>query len=276
MINFLHNFNPDPILFYWNGIKINWYGFLIVLGIVLGTLLAIKLAKYYQIPKELILDLAFWLIIGGILGARIYHVGLEFSYYLTHPLNIFKVWEGGLAIHGAVIGGIIVLLIFARFATGLSGNFKKNFWLLSSIAAPALILAQAVGRWGNYFNQELFGRPTDLPWGIPIAETNRPIMYMGDQYFHPTFLYESLGNLLIFVILLGIHIYLIKKGKQNWEVVVVSYLVLYSLLRFFTEFIRIDPTPMVAGLRFPQIMSLILIVLALLLTVPRIRRKITK
>ncbi len=276
MLNFFQSFNPDPILFYWNGIKVHWYGFLIVIGIILATSIAIKLASYYKISKELILDLVFWLIIGGVVGARIYHIGLEYNYYLNNPWETFKIWEGGLAIHGAIIAGIIILLLFARFSSGLSENYKKNFWLLASIAAPCLMLSQAIGRWGNYFNQELFGRPTDLPWGIAIDVANRPLNYLESEYFHPTFLYESLGNLLIFFILIGIHIFLIKKQKQNWEVVVITYLILYSLLRFTTEIIRIDPTPMAWGLRFPQVISILIIIFALLLTVPPIRRKITR
>ena len=276
MFNFLHSYQPDPVLFSWQGLTVHWYGFFIVAGIILGTITAIILAKYHRVSKEVILDLVFWLVLGGIIGARLYHVLLQFSYYSNNPWQILKIWEGGLAIHGAILGGIIVLLLFARFSTGLSGNTKKNFWLLASLVAPALALAQAVGRWGNYFNQELFGKPTDLSWGIPIQLLNRPMEYMNHEFFHPTFLYESLGNLIIFLSLIGIHIWIIKKHKRNYEVVVAAYLILYSILRFGMEFLRIDPTPVFFGLRTPQIASIILIVLAILLTIPPIKRKITE
>src|SRR6056297_796347 len=272
MIDLLHSFRPQPILFSWNGIEIHWYGFCIVLGILAGILMAIKLAKYYRVSSEMVLDLAFWLVLGGIIGARLYHVGLQYEYYLKSPVDILKIWQGGLAIHGAIIAGILIIFLFARFASGLSANFKKNFWLLTSIVAPALALAQAIGRWGNYFNQELLGRPTDLPWGIPINLINRPLNFLNFEYFHPTFLYESLGNILIFLILIGLHIWIIKKQKTSWEIIVAAYLILYSILRFGMEFLRIDETPMVFGLRLPQVASLILIVLALLLTIPPIKR----
>lgn len=275
MIEFLHYFQPSPILFSWKGLNIHWYGLFIVLGIILGTTVATKLGRYYRVSKELILDLAFWLILSSIVGARLYYIFLKFSYYSADPIEILKIWKGGLAIHGAIIGGLIVLILFARFASGLSGNAKKNFWLLASLVAPAAVLGQAIGRWGNYFNQELFGKPTNLPWGIPIQLSNRPVEFINQKFFHPAFLYESLGDLVIFLALIGLHVWIIKKHKRNYEIVAVGYLVLYSILRFGMEFIRIDKTPIIWGLRLPQVASIIIIILALLLTIPPIKHKIT-
>ncbi|MBI4812630.1 prolipoprotein diacylglyceryl transferase [Candidatus Falkowbacteria bacterium] len=240
-----------------NGVNIYWYGFFIVLGILAAFLIILQLAKYYNISREIIFDLTFYLIIFGIIGARLYHVLLELPYYLAHPLNIFKVWQGGLAIHGAIIAGVITVWVFAR----------KNFWFLAAIIAPGLALAQAIGRWGNYFNQELFGRPTNLPWSIPINIINRPLEYISAEYFHPTFLYESFGNLLIFLTLITIHIWIIKKQKFNnfcYLLSVICYLVLYSILRFATEFIRIDETPIIYGVRLPQIASVLIIIASII------------
>ena len=190
MINFLHTFNPDPILISLGPINIYWYGFFILLGSISALLITLKLASYYNIKKDTIIDLAFYLIIGGIIGARIYHVFLEFPYYLSHPLNIFKIWQGGLAIHGGIIAGVIILFFFAKSISKRSNlqkgdwiSARKNFWLLSAILVPGLALAQAIGRWGNYFNQELFGLPTDKAWGIPINFLNRPAEFLNFQYF---------------------------------------------------------------------------------------------
>lgn len=261
MINFLHTYNPEPIIFSLGPIDIHWYGMFILVGILAAIFIASKLGSYYGVKHDTIMDLAFWLVLGGILGARIYHVFLELPYYLEHPLNIFKIWQGGLAIHGGIIAGVIIIYFYAK-------KHKISPWLLASLLAPGLALAQAIGRFGNYFNQELFGLPTDLPWGIPISEVNRPFEYINNQFFHPTFIYESLGNLIIFIILIFIHIKIIKKSKSadnnslhitHYTLPAISYSILYSILRFSLEFIRIDETPKLLGLRFPQIASIIII-----------------
>jgi len=263
MINFLHTFQPKPLLISFGSIEVFWYGLFIVSGILAAIMVALKLASYYNLKKNIIFDLAFWLIIGGIIGARIYHIFLELSFYLKNPLDIFKIWQGGLAIHGAIIAGLIIIYIFAK-------KNKINFLLLPAILLPSLALGQAIGRWGNYFNQELFGRPTDFFWGIPINIINRPIEYISFEFFHPTFLYESIGNLIIFLILILIHIYIIKKRKFtnfSYFLIFVLYLMSYSVLRFFVEFIRIDKTPIVLGLRWPQVISLAIIILSIILII---------
>lgn len=267
MFNFLHTFNPSPILISLGPIQIHWYGFYIVLGVLSALAVAVYLAKFYGIKTDVIIDLALWLLIGGLIGARTYAVFLEWPYFVAHPLNILKIWQGGLAIHGAIIGGAIALWLFAK-------KNNHNFWQLAAIMAAALPLAQAVGRWGNYFNQELFGYPTSLPWGIPIDLAHRPWQYLNYDYFHPAFLYESIGNLLIFIILICLLIWLIKRKKSSapsyelrvtsYELSVTSYAILYSLLRFSTEFIRIDATPIIFGLRFPQLISLLIIISCLI------------
>ena len=261
MLNFLHTFQPSPILISIGPINIYWYGFLIVLGVLAAIGVAVYLAKFHKIKADVIVDLAVWLIIGGLIGARVYDVFLESPYFLTNPLDIFKIWQGGLAIHGGILGGILALWIFTK-----RHSAAGNFWQLAAIIAAVLPLAQAIGRWGNYFNQELFGYPTNLPWGIPIDIVHRPWQYLNNSYFHPAFLYESLGNLAIFAILFFLQIWLIKKQKFSafsYALCVMGYAILYSVLRFTTEFIRIDSTPAILGLRFPQLISLIVIFLSL-------------
>ena len=256
MISLLHAYHPSSILISFGPIDIHWYGLLIVLGIIAAIAITLKLASYYNIKKETIIDLAFWLIISGVIGARIYFIFLELPYYLKYPLDMFKPWQGGLAIHGAIIGGALALWLYTK-------KYKLNFWLSAALIAPGLALAQAIGRWGNYFNQELFGKPTNLPWGIPIDLLNRPIEFLNNIYFQPTFLYESLGNFLVFAVLIVLHFYLIKKQKINdfnLKLVVFSYLILYSLLRFFLEYFRIDSTPYLLDLRLAQFISLLIII----------------
>ena len=253
MINWLHNFLPRPVLLELGFIHIYWYGLFVVLAIMVALVIAQTLAKKYDFSKAKLFDLAFWLIIFGIIGARLYHIGLEYHYYLTNPIAMFKIWQGGLAIHGGVLAGIIVVWYFTR-------QYKYNFWLVTSLIVPGLALAQAIGRWGNYFNQELFGLPTALPWGIPIATFNRLIPYLSENYFHPTFLYESLGSLCLTVILLALHYFYKTKNEFKYLLITLSYLIGYSILRFSLEFIRLDLTPLVAGLRWPQWMSLLITV----------------
>lgn len=258
MINFLHTFQPTSILISVGIVQIHWYGFFVVLGIIAGLLITIKIAKQNNINKNLILDLAFWLIVGGIIGGRIYDVFLELPYYANHPTNIIKIWNGGLAIHGAIFVGIIISILYAR-------KYKLSFLQLAATITPGLALGQAIGRWGNYFNQELFGLPSGLPWGIPIDAFHRPIDYMNFQYFHPTFLYESIGDFLIFIILILFYFFTFKKvikinNPDTFNFILLTlYFSLYSLLRFFLEFIRIDYAPTFLNLRWPQIISLIII-----------------
>lgn len=267
-MSFLHTFHPNPILISFGPINIYWYGLLVVMGILAAIFTALKLAGYYNVKKETVIDLAFALVAGGIIGARLYDVLLELPYYLNHPLDIFKIWQGGLAIHGAIIAGIIAIWLFSK-KSGL------NPWLAASIVVPGLALAQAIGRWGNYFNQELFGAPTGLPWGIPIDLMNRPLEYISYEFFHPAFLYESIGNFIIFVVLIFLHFLMIKKNVARYELSVMSYAILYSILRFSTEFIRIDKTPVIFNLRFPQIASLVIIFLSVaLLLLPKIKSRV--
>jgi len=270
MFNFLHNFIPQPEMLSFGIIKIYWYGFFIVLGFFVSLLILNFLVKKYQINKDDMLNLVFYLFVFGILGARVYDIILEWRYYINNPLSVFKIWEGGLAIHGAIISGVLVVWFFIKKnkIRGLSNNSILDFFKVSSLVVCALSLGQAIGRWGNYFNQELFGRPTSLPWGIFISPENRPWRYLDQSFFHPTFLYESLGNLIIFIILFLFHYYILEKKKTNFLnsfLIVSLYLILYSVLRFSLEFIRIDFAPTILGWRFPQIISFVIILLVVVI-----------
>ncbi len=263
MFNWLHNFHPQAILVSFGPLHVYWYGLFIVLGILAALGISFRLARYYKIKSDTLFDLSFWLIINGIIGARIYDIFLQLPYYLANPLATVKIWQGGLAIHGAIIAGLITVYFFAR-------KQKISLWALTALIVPGLALAQAIGRWGNYFNQEIFGLPTLSRWGIPIDLQNRPLTYTDSNFFQPTFLYESLGCLLIFFILIGLNAYLIKKNKLNeyyFVLLAVLYMVLYSILRFSVEFIRLDATPIFLSLRLPQIVSLILIIASLSLLI---------
>ncbi len=263
MINWLHTFNPQAILLSFGHLHIYWYGLFMVLGIITALGVSLKLARYYKVANETIFDLSFWLIISSLLGARLYDVFLNFSYYLNSPLEILKIWRGGLAIHGAIIAGLITVYFFSK-------KQKISFWKLTAIITPGLALGQAIGRWGNYFNQELFGLPTTKPWGIPISLLNRPADYVTSRFFQPTFLYESLGCLLIFIVLIGINRLLIKKNllnRRHFILLTSFYMILYSILRFFLEFIKIDATPTLFGLRWPQIVSLLIVSVSVILLI---------
>jgi phosphatidylglycerol---prolipoprotein diacylglyceryl transferase len=253
MFNFLHTFHPDRIALTIGPISLYWYGLIIVLAMVVGLITAITIAKKYQIKSEEVIDLSFWLILAGIIGARIYEVLLNWQYYHLHPLEIPAIWQGGLAIHGGIIAGIITVIVWAR---------HKDLWLWLAIISPAVAIGQAIGRFGNYFNQELFGLPTDLPWGIPIDLINRPNQYISQDFFHPTFLYESLGCLLTFIILIIVQRTPAKNTNQK-RLIVLLYLCLYSLLRFVLEFWRIDAAPTWGMWRWPQIMSGLIIIVSL-------------
>ena len=244
--DFLHNFEPQPIILRLGFLNIYWYSCLIVLGLLLGLILVFKLSPRFKIKKELLENLFFYLVISGFLGARLYHVLSELPYYLNHPWQVFAIWQGGLGIYGAIVVGCLVLFWFGR-------KNKINFLSLTDLLAPSLILGQAIGRWGNYFNQEIFGKPTDLPWGIPIQIGSRPLEFLSNQYFHPTFLYESIWNFLIFLFLIFVLIKISPKPGRIFSL----YLIFYSLGRFFFEFLRIDVQPTLFNMRLAQIVSLL-------------------
>jgi len=267
MFNWFHDYNPQPILLQFGPIQIHWYGFLMVVGGLLGFYLILRLANKYQLDKKLIDDLFLYFVIGAVIGARVYYVIYAWGFYRDNWPDVFKIWEGGLAIHGIMIGGFAATWIFCRIK-------KQNFLLFADIIVVGIALAQVVGRVGNYFNQEIFGLPTSLAWGIPIDAVNRPPEFISSQYFHPTFLYESLGSLIIVGVLLLFSLRRFKSNTQQPGNVFLLYLVFYSILRFSLEFLRIDYSPLIYGVRWAQIFSTLIVLTVVFLFVYRKFKKV--
>lgn len=267
MINWLHTFHPQAILIQIGFLKIHWYGFLMVVGGLIGYWIALKLAPRFKITEKVVTDILIWFSVGAVIGARIYYVIYNWSYYGKNVFDIIKIWNGGLAVHGVMIGGFLAVLLYCKLK-------KLNFWLIADLGATALVAGQIIGRWGNYFNQEIFGKPTNLPWGIPIDIVDRPIGFEQSNYFHPTFLYEVLGNVIILIILLTLHIIRIKKNQWNTGNIFLIYLALYSMLRFSLEFVRIDYSPLVFGIRWAMVMSVVLWISSVAMLLARGRKNL--
>jgi phosphatidylglycerol:prolipoprotein diacylglycerol transferase len=241
---------------------VRWYGLLIALAVLLGLLLATRLGRIRGIEPALIADLLPLMVLGAVVGARLYYVALEWRQFHNNWLDAFAIWRGGIAIHGALIGGTLVTLLFCRWR-------RQAFWPLLDVLVPAVALGQAIGRWGNFFNSEAFGLPTNLPWALTIPMANRPPEFLEQASFHPTFLYESLWNLAVCVLLLLLF-RLGSQGRLRLPAGALScvYLMAYSAGRFWIEGLRLDPLclfsqpPFCAGgLRMAQLMSLLLIAL---------------
>ncbi len=241
--------SPGPILIEVGPFAVRWYGLLIATAVLIGVSLSQYLAKRRRINPDLLGDLVVWLVIAAIPAARLYYVLFEWSEYAQNPERIIAIWQGGIAIHGAILGGTIAALIFARIK-------QISFWQLADLVAPSLILGQAIGRWGNFFNSEAFGRPTNLPWKLFIPPDRRPLGYQNFAYFHPTFLYESLWNLMVFGLLLTLFFRGLKaQPRLKVGTLFLVYLVAYSLGRFWIEGLRTDSL-MLGPLRIAQVVSL--------------------
>ena len=234
---------------------IYWYSVLIATGIIIGLYLLMKEASKQNISKDTIIDIAFYTIIWGIVGARIYYVIFNIKPYLSNPISILYVWEGGLAIYGAIIAGFITLIYQTK---------KKNIALgkLTDMIVPSLILAQAIGRWGNFFNQEAHGGIVTLEFLKKIHIPNFIIkgMYINGNYYHPTFFYESLWCLLGFILLVIIR-RLLKNSKDGTLTFI--YLIWYGIGRFFIEGLRTDS--LYLGIfRISQIVSIVIIIIGII------------
>ena len=250
--------SPGPIIFEVGSIAIRWYGLLIASAVLIGVTLSQYLAKRRRIDPELLGDLAIWLVISAIPCARLYYVLFEWQEYARRPADIIAIWQGGIAIHGAIIGGTIATIIFARVK-------RISFWQLADLVAPSLILGQAIGRWGNFFNSEAFGKPTDLPWKLYIAPRYRPLELINFEYFHPTFLYESLWNIGVFAILITLFFWGLKQSHRlKPGTLVAVYLISYSLGRVWIEWLRTDSL-MLGPLKVAQVISLGAIALGLII-----------
>ena len=244
-------------------IFIHYYGIILMAGAVSASFLAAYEARRWGDDSDFVWDALTVVLIGGVIGARIWHIltpppsmvalGITTSFYLTHPLDAFAIWQGGLGIPGAVIGGAGALYWYTR-------RRKVDFGLWTDIAAPGLALGQAIGRWGNFVNQELYGKPTDLPWAIFIDPQHRVPGFSENTHFHPLFLYESLWNLasVFFLLWVGRRF----SGRLRNGDVFFIYLITYPIGRFFLEFLRLDASQ-VAGLNANQTLMVIVAAVAL-------------
>ena len=256
----------NPTILEIGQFQLKWYSVLILIAFIVGFFIVLIKSRNKDIPKSYIYDIAFYLIIFCILGARIYYCLFNFDYYRNDPMEILRVWNGGLAIHGGIIAGIIFLLIYTK-------KKKIIFLDLTDIIAPALALGQAIGRWGNFFNQEAYGSATTFfeLKRLHIPQFIMDGMYIHGTYHHPTFLYESIGCLVIFIILMIISN--IKKIKKGF--ITGLYFITYGIIRFFIESLRTDSL-MLGNIKVAQLVSIIMVVIGSILIFLSFRRKYDK
>jgi phosphatidylglycerol---prolipoprotein diacylglyceryl transferase len=241
-----------PLPFFHTSFQSYFYGILIMLGVIAAAFLGQSEAKRRGLNPDYIWDMLFWVVLAGIVGARIWHIftpppsmvaqGITTQWYLTHPLDMINIRNGGLGIPGAIIGGALAMWVYCR-------NKKISFMNLADTVIPGVALAQAIGRWGNFFNQEVYGLPTNLPWKIYIDPAHRVPGYQNYDYFHPLFLYESLWNLLNMAVLLWV-----ARRFEKWlrpGDIFFMYMIMYSIGRFGLEFLRLDASQ-VGGINFNQ------------------------
>lgn len=239
------------------------------LGALVAFIITWRFARRAGLPVERLFDLGVLTLVIGFIGARLYHVLNEPAYYWQNPIEVFQVWHGGLAIHGGLIAGGLTLWIGSQ-------RLKLPLGKLTDLFVPGLLFAQAIGRLGNYFNQELFGWPTTLPWGIPIDMINRPVEFIASTYFHPTFLYELIIDALAAILL----IFILKKGLSRFEqtnrfgLITAYYFIFYGVGRLVAEYFRIDRTPLILGVRLPLIVSVVIILIGISLLFIISKRKV--
>lgn len=235
----------NPTAFQIGSFEVRWYGILIACGVILAMLLASYNCKKKDVDFDIILDVFFIAFPAAIIGARMYYVIFEFENYKDNLIDMFNIRLGGLAIHGGLIGGLIAIYIFARIK-------KMNMLKYLDIAAPSIILAQAIGRWGNFMNGEAHGGEVSYEFISKFPTFIQKGMYIGGTYYHPTFLYESSWNLIVCIILL---IILYRKSNNDNGIVIASYIILYSLGRVFIEGLRTDSL-MIGSMRVAQLISI--------------------
>lgn len=255
--------SPGTIAFEIGPLQIHWYGLIIGVGIVCAYWYAIRESVRRGFSSKIVEDLLLIVVPAGVIGARLYYVLFNLSYYGENPVEILQLWKGGLAIHGALLGGAAAFFIYVAFK-------KIKALALLDIVLPGVLLAQGIGRWGNFFNNEAFGGPTDLLWKLFVPSGFRPEGFENFEFFHPTFLYESLWNFagVILLIVVSRKLY---PGKRPSGLVCGAYLMWYSLGRFFIEGLRLDSL-YVGGLRTAQLMSVLLFLSGALLLRVLLRR----
>lgn len=248
---------PSPSVGVWwlGPIPLRAYGIIIVTGMLIGVFLARQRYTQRGGDGDLLFDMAMWVLPMGIIGARLYHVFANAHYYFANTqrmLEIPRIWEGGLAIWGGIIAGVVTAYIFVR-------RHQVRLAPIADSIAPTVLLAQAMGRWGNYFNQELFGSPTTLPWGLQIDDAHLPPGYQSGTLFHPTFLYESLWNFTAFGLILWLDRRFTFKGGQ----VMCMYFFAYAPIRIVMETLRLDPAYEFLGIRQNAWASILALLIAI-------------
>ncbi len=245
----------NPIAIQLGGLAIHWYGVIIASGVLLAVYLATKEASRRQVNEDHIMNLILWSLPFALIGARLYYVAFKWPYYAAHPSEIIAIWHGGIAIYGALIAASIVFIIYARVQW-------LSIWLVMDIVAPTVMIAQAIGRWGNFMNQEAYGAVTSLAFlkGIHLPGWVIQQMLINGSYRQPTFLYESAWNVAGFILIMTVrhHEHWFKQGE-----IFLSYVMWYSFGRFFVEGMRTDSLYALPGLRVSQVVSIILFVAAL-------------
>ncbi|WP_059103347.1 prolipoprotein diacylglyceryl transferase [Shouchella shacheensis] len=250
----------DPVFLQLGPLTIHWYAVLILLGVGIGYVMANHEANKRGLPKDLFADLLLWALPISIISARLYYVIFRFEQFADDPIRVFFIWEGGIAIHGALIGAVMTAIVFAK-KRGVS------FWKIADVAAPSILIGQAIGRWGNFVNQEVYGGSVSREFleGLFLPEWIINQMFIDGTYYHPTFLYESLWNIVGVAILL-----LLRRANLRQGELFLSYIIWYSVGRFFIEGVRLDY--LLIGdtmIRTAQLLSVVLIVVALILWVYR-------
>lgn len=240
--------SPGEIAFSIFNFPVYWYGIILAFAVFIGVVCAEILARRFSdIPENFFIDNSPPVIILGIIGARLYYCMVNFSYYIQHPLEIFDIRQGGLSIHGMIVIGIVTVYFLAK-------KYRICVLKLLDVLACSVILAQSAGRWGNFFNSEAFGYPTGGNWGVFIPVPQRPVEFLNYELFHPAFLYESFLDLVIFAVL----IFILRRTRAGctffW------YLILYSVVRIFVEYFRIDSVLNIGGFPIAQVVSVLLII----------------
>ncbi|MFJ7470580.1 prolipoprotein diacylglyceryl transferase [Peribacillus frigoritolerans] len=249
----------NPIAIDLGPIQVHWYGLIIGFGVLLGLIIALRESERRGLDKEIFTDLILFAVPIAIISARIYYVIFQWEYYSQNPGDIIKIWNGGIAIHGALIGSVLTAIVFAKVK-------KVSFWKLVDIAAPSLLLGQAIGRWGNFMNQEAHGGEITRSFleNMHLPEFIINQMYINGTYYHPTFLYESIWNILGVIILLSLRKVNLRRGE-----LFLTYVIWYSIGRYFIEGLRTDSLMLTESLRIAQVISIVLAVVAIALVVYR-------
>ncbi|HDC8463239.1 TPA: prolipoprotein diacylglyceryl transferase [Staphylococcus aureus] len=248
----------DPVAFNLGPLSVRWYGIIIAVGILLGYFVAQRALVKTGLHKDTLVDIIFYSALFGFIAARIYFVIFQWPYYAENPGEIIKIWHGGIAIHGGLIGGFIAGVIVCKVK-------NLNPFQIGDIVAPSIILAQGIGRWGNFMNHEAHGGPVSRAFLEQLHLPNFIIenMYINGQYYHPTFLYESIWDVAGFIILVNIRKHL-KLGETFF-----LYLTWYSIGRFFIEGLRTDSLMLTSNIRVAQLVSILLILISISLIVYR-------